>query len=140
MDELTHTHYSPYAPPHQAPGTLMACHSPQDHNFRDSEISADYLYAPRLEPSASTGLPPYVEQAAVTLFMERRSPDIHPTITAASVTDSGYEIEIAMRSPDNSGWHAEIFLWFKGLGLTRVAPNPHPGYPHTPPWCANCGY
>lgn len=139
MSGVTHTHYSPYEPPYQVPGTLLSCLASVSHSARSSEISADYAYAPQLAPSAATGLPEEVERAVLAAFMQHRYADVRAAITEASRIDAGYVVEITIRRPDNSGWHTEEYIHTSN-GVERVVPNPHPGYDHTPPWCPNCGY
>jgi hypothetical protein len=136
----THTHYDSYGPPRQVPGTLIGCSDSNAHDPSHSEIFADYMYAPRLVPSHDTGLPHAAEVAVLTAFTERRDASLTPVITDV-VTDEKYVVRVSITTRTLEGvWRTEEWgLHADGRWLC-IQKNPHPGYAHEPPWCANCGY
>ena len=72
-----HTHYSPYEPPRQVPGTLLDCtpEYPLYHRVEGSELAADYMYSPRFGLPSITGLPPVVLLDLTEAYLAHRSTD-----------------------------------------------------------------
>lgn len=145
--EPRHTHYSPYAPPLQVPGTLLDC-TPDftsPHQVEGSELWADYMYSPRFGPHSATGLPQPVLLALSAAYMERRSKDTEWRIVDVTPDDEyTYRIRITNRTAyqgDGPDWHTEEWGLYATDGQWHGIPtNPHPGYEHTGPFCPNCGY
>lgn len=138
-DNPTHTHYNPYGPPAQVPGTLLDCDDTKAHDPRHSEIFADYLYAPRLVPSADTGLPAHVEHCLHGAFLEHKADGLHFAMTDVSRDGDAYEAVFTSRYTTGDGWH-QVRYRYEGGDAQRAVPNPHPGYEHWPAFCPNCGY
>lgn len=147
MTESKHTHYSPYGPPHQVPGTLLDCTPEFDshHKVEDTELWADYHYHPRFGPQSATGLPHNELPRLLIAYLEHRSKDTEFRI-ADVVTDEEYTYRVritnrTMYNGDGPDWHTEEWGIHQHDGQWHGIPkNPHPGYEHTPPWCENCGY
>jgi len=139
MDNPMHTHYSPYDPPQQVPGTLVECTEKNMHDATQSEIFADYQYTPRLVPSKSTGLPTLVEQLTIAHYLSHHAPDTHYAITDAVRDGDVWEVVFTNRYRTNDGWNVERYR-FRAGHIERVVKNPHPGYEHWPAFCPNCGY
>lgn len=149
-----HTHYDPFGPPRQVPGTLLDCTETKAHQVKDSELWADYRYNPRLERSESTGLPGHVEEDVRVAYLGlqdwnpvKRSPDTEWAITDVTADETyTYRVTITNRtaySLDESGpvWHTEEWGLYPADGQWHGIPvNPHPGYEHLPAFCPNCGY
>lgn len=146
MSELKHTHYSPYEPPRQVPGTLLDCtpEFPSYHQVEGTELFADYMYSPRFGPVSASGLPPEMEQAVLAAYVERKSDDLQYRI-ADVVADEEYVFRVSITnrtgySGDGPDWHTEEW-GIHADGLWHGIPkNPHPGYEHLPAFCPNCGY
>jgi len=153
MRPPTHTHYDPAMPPRQVPGTLLWCNDKDRHSPTTSELWADYRYAPQLMPSQDTGLRADLERDLIAAYEHNRAVGTGCTITDVSGPEgddgngSGpirYRVTVTNRTGYESGkgpvWHTEAWGLY-GDGEWRSIPdNPHPGYAHTPPFCANCGY
>lgn len=143
MTDPRHTHYSPYGPPRQVPGTLLDCDDAKAHSPEGSEIFADYMYSPRLGPQSATGLPQDMLWRLLAAYTERRSKDT--SFRIADVTadpEYTYRVRITNRtaySGDGPDWHTEEW-GIHADGQWRSTYNPHPGYEHWPAFCPNCGY
>lgn len=150
--KLKHTHYSPYGPPHQVEGTLLDCTPEFDvHKVEGTELWADYRYSPRFGPESDTGLPPEMERDLKIAYMElqkwnpvKRSPDTQYRIADVVADDEfTYRVKITNRTMyngDGPDWHTEEWGLYPDGEWRGIPKNPHPGYDHEPPWCANCGY
>lgn len=144
--ELKHTHYSPYGPPRQVPGTLIDC-TPEYasyHRVEGSELSADYMYSPRFGPLSATGLPMGTLTDLMVAYLKNRSDDINWVI-ADVVRDEEYTYRVwitnrTMHNGDGPYWHTEEWGIHADGQWHGIPKNPHPGYEHMPPWCSNCGY
>ncbi len=146
MPELKHTHYSPYGPPRQVPGTLLGCtpEYPSLHQVEGSELSADYMYTPRFGPHSATGLPPNELPRLLIAYLERRSEDVWFRITDVTADDEyTYRVRVTNRTSyngDGPDWHTEEWGIHADGQWHGIPKNPHPGYEHLPAWCPNCGY
>jgi hypothetical protein len=140
MTDLSHTHYNPYGSPRQVPGTLIGCSDSTAHDPRDSEIFADYMYAPRLVPSHDTGLPHESEAAVLTAFRENYNKSLVPVITDV-VPDEEHTVRVSITARTLDGrWHTTEWGLRSDGEWFRIPKNPHPGYEHWPAFCPNCGY
>ena len=145
---MKHTHYDPYGPPRQVPGTLLDCADPfRDlrHKVEDSELWADYTYAPWLGPHSATGLPAHETTRLYAAYTAHRSHTVSWRV-ADVVPDDNHTwlVKITNRTAytgngDGPLWHTETW-GLVGADWVRIPKNPHPGYDHTPPFCPNCGY
>lgn len=146
MTELKHTHYSPYGPPRQVPGTLLDCTPEYEsyHRLDGSELFADYMYSPRFGPHSATGLPQAMVIDLTGAYMLHRSKDTAWQIVDVVGDDMYvYRVTITNRTAytgDGPDWHTEQWGIHDGGVWRRIETNPHPGYDHTPPFCPNCGY
>ena len=140
-----HTHYSPYEPPRQVPGTLLACapEFPSYHKVEGSELFADYMYSPRFGLPSDTGLSPEMETALIAAYTERRADDVSFRIVdVVGDPEYMYRVRITNRTlcnGDGPDWHTEEW----GIGPDeqwRSTYNPHPSYEHQPAFCPNCGH
>lgn len=143
--ELKHTHYSPYEAPRQVPGTLLDCtpEYPEFHKVEGSELWADYSYQPRLGPESATGIGDELPRLLIA-YLKYRSEDVwFRIVDVVRDEDYTYRVSITNRTGyngDGPDWHTEEW-GIHGDGQWHGIPkNPHPGYEHMPPWCANCGY
>lgn len=144
--ELKHTHYSPYEPPWQVPGTLLDCSPefPSYHKVEDTELWADYGYSPRFGPHSATGLPQATLLALSVAYLERRSKDTSWRI-ADVVADEEYTYRVSitnrtMYNGDGPDWHTEEWGIHADGQWHGIPKNPHPGYEHLPGFCPNCGW
>lgn len=141
-----HTHCSPYAPPRQVEGTLLACPDSGAHDATQSELWADYHYNPRLLPSEVTGLPGHVERELLAAYMDRRAKDTVYAITDVTPdADHTYLVKITNRTAysldeGKDVWHTETWGLDPERGWVMIPVNPHPGYEHLRPFCPNCGH
>jgi hypothetical protein len=142
----THTHYNPYGPPFQAPGTLVGCANEAAHNPKDSELWADYRYSPRLERSGVTGLPAHMERDVLSAYGKNRQEGVQYAITdVLPDADFTFRVRITNRTGYALGeagpvYHTEEWGLYPD-GFWHVIPmNPHPPYEHWPAFCPNCGY
>lgn len=152
--KFSHTHYDPYGPPRAVAGTLLDCADTIAHDVSRSGVFADYLYAPELVRSASTGLPADAERDLLAYFAKPR-PALRPQdfgITDVSGPEENdgngrgpiaWRVEITNRTLYAAGegpaWNRQDYgLYASGWGPVHV--NPHPGYDHRPPFCENCGH
>lgn len=142
----THTHYNPYGPPLQAPGTLVGCANVRAHDATRSELWADYRYDPHLVPSPVTGLPGHMEVELKAAYMRQRAEDTVYAITdVVPDTDLTYLVTLTNRtshSLDEPGptWHTETWGLYPDRGWAPVLVNPHPGIEHMRSHCPNCGH
>jgi hypothetical protein len=141
-----HTHYHQTTSPRQVPGKLSECDDTDAHDPRDSELWADYPYHPRLERPEVTGLPGHMERDLVAAYLANRQGGVEYAITDVTAdADFTYRVRITNRTGHalneaGSVWHTEEYGLYPD-GFWRGIPiNPHPGYPHEPPFCPNCGY
>lgn len=148
MNNLMHTHYSPYGPPRQVPGTLLDC-TPEFasyHKVEGSELWADYAYHPRFGPVSDTGLPPEMEQALLKAYLHRRADDVgFRIVDVAADPEYTYRVWITNRtaySLDEPGptWHTEEWGIHADGQWHGIPKNPHPPYEHWSSFCPNCGY
>lgn len=145
VNGLKHTHYSPYGPPHQVPGTLLDCtpQFPSYHRVEGSELSADYMYSPRFGEPSATGLGAGPLAMLLIAYMMHRAEDTEFRIVDVVADDEyTYRVRITNRTMyngDGPDWHSEEW-GIHADGTWRSTCNPHPGYPHQPPSCPNCGY
>lgn len=148
MTELKHTHYSPYGPPRQAPGTLLDCtpEFPSQHRVEGSELAADYMYCPRFGPDSATGLPFGLLISLRNAYTHHRSKDTSWRIVDV-VTDDDYIYRVTITNRTGYGldgagplWHSEEWGLYPDGEWHGIPVNPHPPYDHMPPWCSNCGY
>lgn len=150
--EIWHTHYDPYGPPRKVAGTLLDCDQWMSHDVSRSGIFADYLYAPELVPSKSTGLDPAAERSLmehITATTDMSRPLGITDVSGAQDDDGNgggalrYLVRVSARSLYDDGegpaWGVITFGLYE-TGWNRVPENPHPGYDHMRPFCANCGY
>ncbi len=147
MTELKHTHYSPYGPPHQVPGTLLDCTPdfPSYHKVEGSELGADYMYSPRFGPHSATGLPEGMLATLMIAYMQYRAADTEWRIVdVVRDEDCTYLVKITNRTRyngDGPDWHTEEWGIHTTDGQWHSIPkNPHPGYEHWSSFCPNCGY
>lgn len=148
MSDPKHTHYSPYEPPRQVPGTLLDC-TPEFasyHQVDGSELWADYAYHPRFGPVSDTGLPAPLLDALTRAYLHRRSADMQWRI-ADVVADEEYVFRVSITNrtryaPDESGptWHTEEWGLHADGQWHGIPANPHPPHPHDVAFCSNCGY
>lgn len=146
MTKLMHTHYSPYEPPRQVPGTLLDC-TPEFasyHRVEGSERAADYAYSPRFGPHSATGLPQMMLIALSTAYLRHRSEGISWQITDVVADDYyTYRVRITNRTlynGDGPDWHTEEWGLYPEGDWHGIPGNPHPPFDHMPPWCSNCGW
>lgn len=144
MTDARHTHYSPYGPPRQVPGTLLECTDSTAHDARDSTLWADYGYNPRLEPSWNTGLSEEVGKAVTAAYLNHKTTDLSFAITeVVADPDFTYRVTFTNRTRvalGDSGpvWHTEEWgLYPDGAwhGISRGL-----AHHHTAPFCPGCGY
>lgn len=146
VSELKHTHYDPYGPPRQVPGTLLDCtpEYPSFHKVDGSELWADYAYSPRLGPVSNTGLPPETERAIVTAYLEHKAADMRWVIEDVTPDkEYTYRVRITNRTShhgDGPDWHTVTYGLHRDGVWRAIAKNPHPGYLHWEAFCPNCGY
>jgi hypothetical protein len=146
MNDVRHTHYSPYGPPRQVEGTLLDCTAPDRdarHTIEDSELSADYPYSPRFGLPSASGLP---EGKLVALFIAYLAIKVEGIEfrVADVVTDPEYTYRVRIThrtsNPHGPAWHSEHWGLTPEGAWQRIVRNPHPGYEHWPAFCPNCGY
>lgn len=141
-----HTHYSPVAPPRQVDGKLSDCTEFAAHDPKDSELWADYRYAPHLLPSEVTGLPGHMERDVTAAYLERKQDGIVYEITDVTPDQEfTYRVTFTNRTGHalngvGSVWHTEEWGLYPDGSWHGIPVNPHPGYEHTGPFCPNCGY
>lgn len=145
--ELKHTHYSPYGPPRQVPGTLLDCTPEHEsyHRVEGSEVSADgYMYSPRFGPHSATGLPQDQLLALMGAYLKNRSVHLAwQIVDVVSDPEYTYRVRITNRTMyngDGPTWHSEEWGLYPDGEWHGIPVNPHPGYEHMPGFCANCGY
>lgn len=141
-----HTHYSPYGPPHQVPGTLLDCTPEFDsyHRVEGTELWADYAYHPRFGEVSDTGLPEPLLDALKRAYLHRKQDDIQWRI-ADVVSDKEYTYRVritnrTMYNGDGPTWHTEGWGIHADGQWHGIPVNPHPPYEHLPSFCPNCGY
>lgn len=147
MNELKHTHYSPYGPPRQVPGTLLDCTPafPSYHRVEGSELSADYMYSPRFGPESATGMPRNELPRLLIAYLEHRDKDTEFRIVdVIADPEYTYRVRITNRTAyngDGPDWHTEEWGIYATDGQWHGIPkNPHPPYEHDVAFCPNCGY
>jgi hypothetical protein len=146
VNNLMHTHYSPYGPPHQVPGTLLDCtpEFPSYHSVEGSELGADYHYSPRFGERSDTGLPPELEKALIDAYMVHRSCDVQYRIMDVVADEEyTYRVKVANRTMyngDGPDWHTEEWGIHADGQWYGIPKNPHPPYEHWSSFCPNCGY
>jgi hypothetical protein len=143
---LKHTHYSPYEPPRQVPGTLLDCtpEFPSYHHVEGSETAADYMYSPRFGPHSATGLPQFTVAVLSGAYLQHRDKDTQWRITDVTHDpEFTYRVRITNRTAHNGDgpdWHTEEWGIHSHGDWGPIVTNPHPGYEHAPSFCPNCGY
>lgn len=147
MTELKHTHYSPYGPPRQVPGTLLDCTPEYEsyHRLDGSELFADYMYSPRFGEVSATGLPTLLYDALVRAYMHHRAPETQWCIADVTADpEYTYRVRFTNRTAyngDGPDWHSEEWgLTGDDAQWRRIVTNPHPPYEHLPAFCPNCDY
>jgi len=142
-----HTHYSPYDPPRQVPGTLLDCTESARHDAKDSELWADYRYSPRLERPEATGLPGHIEKDVIAAYSRNRREGVEFAITEV-IADPEYTYRVTLTNrtaydvtETGPVFHSEEWGLYATDGEWHGIPkNPHPGYEHWSTMCPNCGY
>lgn len=141
--ELKHTHYSPYGPPRQVPGTLLECNDTGAHDITMSEVFADYMYSPEFGLESATGLGLEHVTELVSAYLATREEGTQFRIMDV-VADEEYTYRVRItnstRNAAGPAWHTQFWGLHPDGKWHRVLKNPHPGYEHWPAFCPNCGY